>query len=409
MESKKIEVFLNRKIFNDLDKSLITDFQKEQIIKILSVYDTQKIKNRLKNVHDFIKYDVDGDWLKRLEIIQKVLKNDVMSEYALEIRYGKHNVIELKKQISYKASHTKEKYVEKYGEIDGLNKWEEFKVKSKTPWGIKACIEKYGEIDGKKKWEERLAKKNATMQERKKYKPYRNGRTLGEYQNRYGIEDGYKKWFDRNKKHSYRFSKDYYIQTYGVKEGMEKWFMYCKTMNKLSLTSLIEKHGLTLGTKKYEENVNKLKYINSKKFFIDKYGVEIGEKKYQEKRINQYFNLNNKRYSKISQELFWRIFLSLDETDNIFFAEYNNEYILYPFFGELKIIELDFKYGNKIIEFDGDYWHSNPEQIYRDNLRDEYLISKGYEILRVKEGEYKKDKESIITQCLVFLNKKEQC
>ena len=72
-------------------------FSLSEIDKILEVYNCQTIKNRLKNIYDFIKYDVDGDWLDRIDIIRTVLVNDVMSEYALEIRYGKENVGIIKK------------------------------------------------------------------------------------------------------------------------------------------------------------------------------------------------------------------------------------------------------------------------------------------------------------------------
>jgi hypothetical protein len=376
MESEKATLFLNRKIFNDLNKELITENHINQINNILNVYDNKSIKNRLKNICDFIKYDVDGDWVERLSIIQNILKNDVMSDYAIEIRYGKNNLDKIKKDLANKVSHTKEKYIEKFGEEDGLKKWEDFKLKSKTPWGLKACIEKFGEELGPKKWEERLSKKVNTMKDKKKETSYRNGRTLSEYQDRYGKEEGYNKWFERNKNHSYRFSKEYYIEKFGEYIGLREWEKYKSSMNK-----------------------------TSKKSFIKKYGIEIGSQKYEEFTHKQVVRLKtNPRYSKISQELFWYVYNKLDnKTDNIYFAELNEEYMFFPWLNDLNIIEVDFKHGNKIIEFDGDYWHSKPEQIEKDILRDKYLISKGYNILRVKESDYKNDKEKIINECLMFL------
>ena len=71
----------------------------------------------------------------------------------------------------------------------------------------------------------------------------------------------------------------------------------------------------------------------------------------------------------------------------------------------MTIINIDFMYGDKVIEFDGDYWHSTENQKEKDRLRDEYLISNGYQVLRIKESEYKKDKEKIINECLLFLKK----
>ena len=58
---------------------------------------------------------------------------------------------------------------------------------------------KYGEELGKIKWEERLNKKCNTIKKNKLAgKKYKNGRTLFEYQIKYGINRGYIKWNKRN-------------------------------------------------------------------------------------------------------------------------------------------------------------------------------------------------------------------
>ena len=69
----------------------------------------------------------------------------------------------------------------------------------------------------------------------------------------------------------------------------------------------------------------------------------------------------------------------------------------------MTIINVDFKLGNKIIEFDGDYWHSKPQQKEIDNRRDDFLVKKGYIVKRVTEGDYRSKKEIIINECLNFL------
>lgn len=375
MEDEKIKILLNRKIFNDLDISLISNKHIEEINKILDVYDNRSIRNRLKNIHDFIKYDVDGDWVERLKIIQNVLKNDVMSDYALEIRYGKNNINIVKSELFKKTSHTLEIYVKRYGEIEGPKKFEEFKIKSKTAWGLKACIEKFGEIEGPKKWDERLSKKVKTQKERKLIKPYRNGRTLSEYQNRYGFEDGYNKWFKRNKDHSYRFSKQYYIDKYGYKNGLVEWKKYKLSMDKTSKNSFIERYGINEGVEKHKE-------------FMIKLADNLKERP---------------NYSKISQELFNSLLKNIEDKENVYFATHNEEHIIFSWYKSLTIISIDFKYKNKIIEFDGNYWHSKEKQIQQDIIRDEFLISEGYEILRVKESDYIHNKESIILKCMKFL------
>jgi len=58
------------------------------------------------------------------------------------------------------------------------------------------------------------------------------------------------------------------------------------------------------------------------------------------------------------------------------------------------VVDFYLPYFKLIIECDGDYWHSKPETISKDKKRDEFFISLGYRILRLKEHEikYKIDK-----------------
>lgn len=370
------KTLLKRKIFNDIDLNKITDKQMTQIDTILNEYNTKTIKNRLVNIRDFINYGVEDDWLGRIKIIREKLKNDVTSDYALEVRYGKDNVERIKKTFKNKYGITECRFIEKYGKTEGSKKWAEYKVKSKTPWGLDACVEKYGKIEGPKKWEERLNKKIKTMSDRKKIKPYRNGRTLEEYQNRYGIEEGFKKWRKRNIRQSYRFSKDYYIDMYGNIEGNNRWLNYCKNMNKTSLSSFIERYGSELGEAKYNDYVNKIRYSE-----------------------------HNRYYSKISQELFWKLYNKIETNrDMIKFAELNGEQFFYPNKEWRKVFPVDFKLGNKIIEFDGDYWHNNEKTKVLDGRKTEYLTNKGYQVLRILESEYRANSGLVIEKCLSFIN-----
>jgi hypothetical protein len=399
------EQLLNRKIFKGLDLNKMTDNQMKELNNVLEVYNTKTIKNRLVNIRDFIKYGVEDNWLGRIDIIRNKLKNDVTSDYALEIRYGKNNVEKIKSKFKDKYGITKERYVSKYGEIEGSKKWGEYLVKSKTPWGLDSCIQKYGEIDGPKKWEERLNKKVKTMSERKKIKPYRNGRTLIEYQERYGLGDGYKRWKRRNDKHSYRFSKEYYIKEFGEVDGLKKWGEYVKSMDKTSLNAYQQRYGEELGFIKHKNFSNRMSYINTLEYYQERYGNDLGIIKYNQLLESKVASWDL-GYSKVSQELFWSIYNKVSgDTNNIYFGELNDEYIIYTHQEWGKLIKLDFKYKNKIIEFDGDYWHSKPEQIKKDKLRDEFLLSKGYEILRIKESEFRNTPLLILEKCVNFIKK----
>lgn len=82
----------------------------------------------------------------------------------------------------------------------------------------------------------------------------------------------------------------------------------------------------------------------------------------------------------------------------------------------------DFSYKNKIIEFNGDFWHMNPEKydgtyynkiskIYAkdkweiDNIKIDCAKEYGYDILIIWESDYNKDKEGTIQKCIDFLTK----
>ena len=148
--------------------------------------------------------------------------------------------------------------------------------------------------------------------------------------------------------------------------------------------------------------------------FIERYGEVEGKLKWeqrQEKWIKSHFNGIN--YSQISQELFNSIIELLDlPLYDIYFATYDREnmaeyknkeyrlkttssYIL-PDFICLK--------SKKIIEFNGDYWHSdkiaNP---LREKNRNSEIKKCGFEILHIKEFDYKKDKQGTIQKCIDFL------
>lgn len=61
---------------------------------------------------------------------------------------------------------------------------------------------------------------------------------------------------------------------------------------------------------------------------------------------------------------------------------------------------LDFVLGNRVIEFDGEYWHKDPS---RDKVRDEYLKLEGLQIMRITSAEYSNSPQQVIQRCINFL------
>jgi very-short-patch-repair endonuclease len=155
-----------------------------------------------------------------------------------------------------------------------------------------------------------------------------------------------------------------------------------------------------------KEKLN-IKPANSKEWFIDKYGDEIGRIKhadYSYKKMLTLSTLKASRYSKISQTLFWEVYNKLKNKNDVYFTELNSEYIIripLKYNHENIIMMPDFKQNNKIIEYNGNYWHSKE----KDNLRYKILGEMGYDVLIITSDEFRRDKldENIINKCINFL------
>ena len=129
-------------------------------------------------------------------------------------------------------------------------------------------------------------------------------------------------------------------------------------------------------------------------------------------RINKAKMLNGKGYSKISQQLFNEIMLVIgNEYINVYYATNNpnldfNEYMVHDNNTQCNFF-LDFyvKDNNKVIEFDGDYWHGEKRgNQKRDKEREEKLKALGYvNILHVKERDYKANPQKVVDECVEFI------
>lgn len=159
----------------------------------------------------------------------------------------------------------------------------------------------------------------------------------------------------------------------------------------------------------FDNRINKLKEIrtNSLKWYKNKYGDVIGEFEYEKSvinKINMLIKLKGNRYSKISQELFWNIYNKLNDKSKIFFHELNHEYVIkipkkYSYHRTVMIV--DFIKENKIIEYNGIYWHNDKD----DEIRNNILNDLGYEVLYITSDEYNKNKKdtSIVDKCIKYL------
>lgn len=122
--------------------------------------------------------------------------------------------------------------------------------------------------------------------------------------------------------------------------------------------------------------------------------------------------LEFKRYSKISQKLFWEI-KEKSGIDDCYFYEHGGEQRIWD--GN-NVMTVDFVYKNLIVEFNGDIFHANPQKFNandlvppqkrykaheiweRDKNRTNFLKQLGYDVVVVWESDYKRDSKRIVNE-----------
>lgn len=167
-------------------------------------------------------------------------------------------------------------------------------------------------------------------------------------------------------------------------------------------------------------------------YFVEKYGEVEGKKRHtqkiqrwkgtlQSKPIAEQIEINRRKvkkagcfYSKAEKELFdnLRTVYPLLEDQFALCRDANID--------NKKFFLYDMRLNNKIIEYNGDFWHANPE-IYNESFVNPYThktqieiherekekinlaISNGFDVLVVWENKYKTNKQAVIQQCIDFL------
>lgn len=195
--------------------------------------------------------------------------------------------------------------------------------------------------------------------------------------------------------------------------------------------------------KGYSEEEAKQKVSERQRTFtlekcIAKYGEEEGTKRYIERQKNwsakveeQYqqglfskipHSQNSCIYSKFEKDIVDSIIESLDIDINDIYCYKTSQFRLENTNEDCKnkIFSYDLTIGNKIIEFNGDFWHMNPDMYDSDYVHpysnlsaeekweiDEIKLNcafqNGYEVLTIWEQEYNENKEATIQKCVEFL------
>jgi len=163
---------------------------------------------------------------------------------------------------------------------------------------------------------------------------------------------------------------------------------------------------------------------------IEKYGEIKGKEIFTERQIKwkdtlvKNGNIKN-GYSKISQELFWLLLdkYKIDDRKFIYFSTHNNEYKIKNPDGGIFLYDFTDLKNKKIIEFNGDMFHGNPQKYNatdnpnpfnktiiaenlwkRDKIKVELAKEHGFDVLVVWDSEYRYNKKyNTIKKCQEFL------
>ena len=229
-----------------------------------------------------------------------------------------------------------------------------------------------------------------------------------------------------------RRTKENYIKNFGETEGLRRWNCYCQKQSEsntfeykqkkfgwtkeqfqkfnnsraVTLENLVKKYGEDEGIRIWEQYKDKQRESCSKNYFLKTYGEEEGLRKWNnwQERKSKFH-----RTSIIADEFFSMLGKYYEGNEIYSYSANSKEFRVESF-------NLDYydKTLNVVVEFNGDFWHANPDK----NINPEQFENKcGLTI----EEKWKKDKvrnefiESYLnTKVFVvwekdFRNNKEEC
>lgn len=270
------------------------------------------------------------------------------------------------KELAKKTAVTLENLVKKYGKDEGQKKWNQYKKKQATSNTFDYKLKKHG-------WS------------REQFDQFNKSRsvTLENLIKKYGEDEGLERFEVYCKRQQYTTSIEYFIEKYGEDEGEKKWNQFCTDRGRSSNISFVmKKYNITYNEAEtlLSERYKGPTFVSNKEIkFINNFLLNITEDVYTYK---------NRQFCIWSKELLAPLFYDLTCSKN-----------------------------KKIIEYNGDYWHCNPNR-YSDNFylkqanrtaseiwkRDELKIKaakdRGFEVFTVWESEYDSNPDQVIKNIL---------
>lgn len=227
------------------------------------------------------------------------------------------------------------------------------------------------------------------------------------------------------------FSMEFYRKKYSseeqAKEAYEKFIEFHSQNQKKINSVMYIKYWTDLGYSKEEARmkVREKCVSNGLEYYVKRYGEIEGTEKYYQRMEKWEKSIHGKMpgcvYSNMSFDFFSEIVKDRKDKERFMFGEREKiikDEKLHSFFYPVDFFDTETK---RIIEFNGDYWHANPEifeandtislsrnQIAKniwekDQIKKQTLEENGYEVLVIWERDVNKDKKGVIQKCKDFL------
>lgn len=264
--------------------------------------------------------------------------------------------------VSVKTTLTKSKFIEKYGELEGVKRWDSYREKQ-------AYSNSYEYKKNKHGWT------------KKQFDDYNASRaiTLEKCIDRHGEERGINLWNSYVQQQIYTKTKNYLIDKYGKELGSEKYKQICKKKQAAANPKIMaEMLGISVE--------NAIAIIIDRKISNYKFGSLL-EKEFIENLEKITGKLEYTTFSRPYGK--WSTLL--------------DSYVIF-----------DIKHNDCIVEFNGDYWHCNPklfestdigpgqktaQDIWnRDFKKIQTALDLGFRVMTVWELDYRKNKQKIIDE-----------
>lgn len=260
--------------------------------------------------------------------------------------------------------------------------------------------------------------------------------TLVNMQKKYGTVQGQAAWDDYKRKQAYSNTLQYKQEKHG---WIEADFDEYNKSRAVTLKNLIERHGEVTGAIKWQSYCDRQAYTNTKEYFIEKFGTTTGTDMYNEVcRIKSHsldvvmernncdeavaldiianYKQSEKYSSNLEKQFADEIMSALEEELRYYYK--TKQYCIWA---NDKPNFYDIVHNDKAIEFNGDYWHCNPNK-YAENWyhpQSELLArhvwekdakkiqalkdKRNIDTLIIWESEYLADPKTIIQRCITWL------